>query len=95
PRFPAVTRDLSLIVDEKVKWSHLADAIAAVEQPMRVAVEYVTTFRGGPIPAGKKSVTVTLVYRSAEGTLRSEEVDTQVAVVVAALAKEFSAELRE
>jgi phenylalanyl-tRNA synthetase beta chain len=95
PRFPAVKRDLSLIVDEKVKWSGLADAITAVEQPMRVAVEYVTTFRGEPIPAGRKSVTVTLVYRSAEGTLRSEEVDTEVAVVVAALAKEFSAELRE
>lgn len=95
PRFPAVTRDLSLIVDEKVKWSQLADAIAAVEQPMRVAVEYVTTFRGKPIRAGRKSVTVTLVYRSAEGTLRSQEVDTQVAEVVAALVKEFSAELRK
>ncbi len=95
PRFPAVKRDLSLIVDEKVKWSQLVDAIAAVEQPMRVAVEYVTTFRGKPIPSGRKSVTVTVVYRSAEGTLRSQEVDEQVDEVVAALAKGLSAELRE
>ena len=94
PRFPTVRRDLSLIVDEPVSWQTLADAIAAVPQPTRVAADYVTTYRGAPVPAGRKSVTVTLTYRSAEGTLRSEQVDDQVAQIVAAMQKTLRAELR-
>jgi phenylalanyl-tRNA synthetase beta chain len=94
PRFPAVRRDLSLIVDEDMAWKRLAEAIAAVPQPMRVAVDYVTTYRGKPVAAGRKSVTVTLTYRAADQTLRSEQVDRQVAEVVEALRKGLAAELR-
>jgi phenylalanyl-tRNA synthetase beta chain len=94
PRFPAVRRDLSLIVDEDVAWKRLAEAIAAVPQPTRVAVDYVTTYRGKPVPAGRKSVTVTLTYRAADQTLRNEQVDQQVTEVVEALRKGLAAELR-
>ena len=94
PRFPAVNRDLSLVLDESVTWKQLSDAIATVDQPMREAIDYVTTYRGKPVPAGKKSVTVSLTYRSAEGTLRSEQVDDQVAAVVEAMKEKFSAHLR-
>lgn len=94
PRFPPMRRDLSVVVDEDVTWQRLSDAIAAVPQPMRVAVDYVTTYRGKPIAAGRKSVTVTLTYRAAEGTLRSEQVDQQVAEVVEALHRGLAAELR-
>jgi len=94
PRFPAVTRDLSLIVDESVTWRQLAEAVAAVDQPMRVTTDYVTTFRGQPIARGRKSVTLTLTYRSPDGTLRSEQVDEQVAAVVAAAGEVLDAELR-
>jgi phenylalanyl-tRNA synthetase beta chain len=94
PRFPAVTRDLSLIVDEPVTWRELQSLITGIDQPMRSAVEYVTTYRGKPIAAGKKSVTITLTYRSTEGTLRSQQVDEQVAQVVAAAKEKLGAELR-
>jgi phenylalanyl-tRNA synthetase beta chain len=94
PRFPAVNRDLSVIVDDAVTWQQLAEAIEAVGQPMRVGTDYVTTYRGKPIEAGRKSVTVTLTYRSSEGTLRSEQVDEQVSQVVDALAKRLGATLR-
>ena len=94
PKFPAVRRDLSLIVDEAVTWRELADAIDGVAQPIRDAAEYVTTFRGAPVPEGRKSVTVTLVYRSDEGTLRKEQVDEQVARILAEMEKKFRAELR-
>ena len=94
PKFPPVSRDLSLIVGEPVTWREIRDAIDSVAQPMRVDVQYVTTFRGSPISAGQKSVTVRLVYRSESGTLRSEDVDEQVAAVVAVLAERISAALR-
>jgi len=93
-KFPPVQRDLSVVVDNEIKWDQLAAAIAGVDQPMRVGLDYVTTYRGKQIPSGKKSVTIQLIYRSEEGTLRSEEVDAQVDEVVSVLGKEFSAELR-
>ena len=94
PRLPAVRRDLSLIVDEPVTWQQLADVVASVPQPLRTGLQYVTTYRGKPVPAGRKSVTVTLVYRSTEGTLRSEQVDEQVRQIVDAAAARLSAQLR-
>jgi len=94
PRFPPVQRDLSLIVAEPVTWRQLADAVDAVAQPLRAGMEYVTTYRGRPVAEGHKSVTVTLTYRHADRTLRGEEVDEQVAQLVAALKQSLGAELR-
>jgi len=93
-KFPAVSRDLSLVVAEQTTWRGVRDVIESVAQPMRVGLEYVTTFRGKQIPAGQKSVTVRLIYRSESATLRSEDVDGQVAGVVAALEEKISAALR-
>jgi phenylalanyl-tRNA synthetase beta chain len=95
PRFPAVHRDLSLVVAEAVTWRQIEQAVAAASQPMRVALEYVVTYRGKPIPAGSKSVTITLTYRSSEGTLRGEQVDEQVQQVVGSLQHELAAEIRK
>ena len=94
PRFPSMRRDLSLIVDEAVTWRELGETVDGVAQPMRVAVEYVTTYRGKPVPAGRKSVTIALEYRSEEGTLRSEQVDEQIAEIVTAMEAAFAAKLR-
>ena len=93
-RFPAVRRDLSVIVDEEVTWQLLAEAIGRVDQPDRVGLDYASTYRGEQIATGRKSVTLTLTYRSPEGTLRSEDVDQNVAEVIAALTEAFVAELR-
>ena len=94
PRLPAVRRDLSLIVDEPVTWQQLSEAIARIDQPLRQSLAYVTTYRGKPVPSGRKSVTVALEYRAADRTLRREEVDSQVEEIIAAMRKDFSAELR-
>ncbi len=94
PRFPAVGRDLSLVVDEAVTWHELTGVIDSTDQPMRESLRYVGTYRGRQVPAGKKSVTVSLTYRSDDGTLRSEQVDEMVAQVVEAMTGQLSAELR-
>jgi len=89
-----VRRDLSVIVDESVTWSHLRSGIDALAQPLRVSIEYVTTYRGKQAGGGKKSVTISLVYRDSEGTLRSEQVDRQVEDVMSALRRQLGAEFR-
>ena len=93
-KYPAVERDLSIIVDAELTWREIAEAIEAVEQPLREGLDYVTEYHGKPIPRGHKSVTVRLSYRSDEGTLRGEEVDEQVAAVTRSLGARLSAELR-
>jgi len=50
------------------------EVLGAIDQPLRTDVQYVTTYRGKPIPGGRKSMTLTIVYQSSEGTLRSEQV---------------------
>jgi phenylalanyl-tRNA synthetase beta chain len=94
PKFPPIRRDLSLIVDEKVSWRQLQDAIDGVDQPLLAGAEYVTTYRGDPIPKDRKSVTVTLEYRSEKDTLTHDQVDEQEAAVVSALREKLGAELR-
>ncbi len=94
PRFPAVGRDLSLVVDEAVTWRQLIETVESTKQDMLEAVNYVGTYRGEQVQAWKKSVTVSLTYRSGDGTLRGEQVDEMVGQVVAVVGKQLGAELR-
>ncbi len=95
PTFPPVTRDLSVVVDEELPWAKLAETVRSADQPQLESVAYVGSYRGRPVPSGKKSVTLSLTYRSPEGTLRGEQVDEMVARVVSALSQTLGARLRE
>ena len=95
PKFPAVQRDLSLVVADDLPWAALAEVIAAVDQPMRESIRYVGTYRGKQIGKGRKSVTLSLTYRNPEGTFRGVEVDELVSAVVAAATERLDATLRE
>ncbi|MEX0776771.1 MAG: phenylalanine--tRNA ligase subunit beta [Phycisphaeraceae bacterium] len=93
-RFPAIERDLSVVVDEAVSWSRITAAVAAVQAALLEEVRFVTMYRGKPVPAGQKSVTMRLVFRDPQATLRHEQVDPQVAAVVERLGQALGAQLR-
>jgi phenylalanyl-tRNA synthetase beta chain len=57
-------------------------------------LEYVTTYRGKPVEKGRKSVTVTLIFRSPTGTLTGEQVDATVRRIIDAARSALGAELR-
>ncbi len=94
PLFPGIERDVSLILDERVRWDAVRAAVASRPTPALESWSFVGSFRGGPIPAGKKSVTVRLAFRDPARTLRHEEIDAPVADLVAALARDLKAEVR-
>jgi len=94
PRFPAVRRDLSLVVAESVAYDALEKLIRALNLPSLEAVEYVTTYRGKPLEKGSKSLTTTLVFRSPTATLTSEQVEGAVQQVVRAAQEQLGATLR-
>jgi phenylalanyl-tRNA synthetase beta chain len=94
PRFPAIERDLSLVVDESITW---ADIVGAVNKKASAELEdarFVGVYRGKGIPAGKKSVTLSLRFRDEDGTLTHDKVDRFEADIVKNLAKATDAELR-
>ena len=94
PRFPAVRRDLSLVVPEQTRYEQVDQTIHAVAPADLEAVEYVTTYRGKPLESGTKSVTVALVFRSPTATLTGDAVESAVAGVVDAAKTRLGATLR-
>ncbi len=94
PRFPAVLRDLAVVLDDQVP---AADVVAAIRAAGGGLVEDVAIFdvyRGSKIPGGKKSLAFAIRYRAADRTLTDEESGKAHALVVERLAARFSAELR-
>ncbi|MEM1424375.1 MAG: phenylalanine--tRNA ligase subunit beta [Planctomycetota bacterium] len=94
PAFPEIQRDLSLVLDESVAWREVETRLAGMDLDRCVGHEFVGTFRGKQVGAGKKSVTFRLRFRDDERTLRHEEVDPQVASVVGVMTEQLGAELR-
>jgi len=94
PRYPSVTRDISLLVNRSVA----LDEIFATVHNQQVSdcrnVKLVGTFEGGNIPPSKRSVTLRLEYRSDERTLRDEEVDSYHSRLTSVLLDTFAAEQR-
>jgi len=94
PRFPSIDRDLSLVVDDPTVWAQIEKEVRQADPDRLERLTFVTTYRGKPIPRGKKSVTLRLSFRDPERTLRHEEVDEQVRRVTDRLAERLGAELR-
>lgn len=94
PSFPAVVRDLSLVVVRSLSWADLAAAVVEAAGPSLAAVEYLDTFQGGNLADDQQSVHFSLTFRNTERTLTGEEVDRAVKAVVDACATEFQASLR-
>ncbi|HIJ71629.1 MAG TPA: phenylalanine--tRNA ligase subunit beta [Planctomycetes bacterium] len=94
PRFPAIRRDLSLIVDEKITWAHIAGAIDKKAPGELEDIQFAGIYRGSPIEAGKKSVTVSLRFRDENGTLKHEIVDDFEKRILDELTTSLPAEVR-
>lgn len=94
PRFPAIRRDLSLILGESTRYEQVDALIRGLGTEHLEEIEYVTTYRGKPLEQGQKSVTTTLVFRSPTATLTSEQVEPAVQRVIDAAKRDLGATLR-
>ena len=94
PPFPAVDRDLSLVVDRSLPWAELSAAVTAAAGSLLEGIDYLDTFAGGNLPEDRHSVHFGLRFRHPERTLTGEEVDRSVQAVVAACGSRFAAVLR-
>lgn len=91
PRYPAVVRDVTLLVARDVAFAALVDYANAQNIVDYAGARLVGTYEGKNIPEGKRSVTLRIEYRSHEGTLRDETVEERHRELVDSLVKNFSA----
>ena len=94
PRFPAIQRDLSIIVDEEIRWADIIKAVESKACGELEDIQFVGMYRGKGIPSGNKSVTLSLRFRDEDGTLTHEIVDGFEADIVRSLTESVAAELR-
>jgi len=93
PKFPASTRDLSLICDDEIPVAELEKAIKKACGKILEKVTLFDVYKGKQIEDGKRSVSYSLTLRSHEGTLTDEQADSAVKKALKALSA-IGAELR-
>ena len=94
PVFPAIVRDIALVVDETVRHQQVLEIVAAAAAKDLESVELFDIFRGEGIGAGRKSLAYSFTYRSAERTLTDEEANRLHEAVARALVDRLPAEVR-
>ena len=94
PKFPAVYRDLSIVVDESLEAERVMEAIRTFRQPFVEEVTLFDIYQGPPIPEGRKGVTYRIRYQASDRTLTDEEVNQFHEKVISQLREIFQMELR-
>ena len=94
PRFPAVTRDIAVLVDESVTVGDMEKCIRSAAKGLMREVSLFDIYNGSNLPKGKKSVAFNLVLRADDRSLTAQEADNEVKVILDALSSEFEAVLR-
>lgn len=94
PRFPAITHDIAVVVDETWANEEVEREIIGAGAPLLTSVSLFDLYRGNPIPAGKRSLAYSLTYRAPDRTLTDDEVSAVEARIVGILSSRFGASLR-
>jgi phenylalanyl-tRNA synthetase beta chain len=93
--YPAVTRDLNLVVDESIRWADVAATVRANCGPYFEDLQYRDTYRDEKrLGAGKKSLLLWFALRWDEGTMTNQQADQIRDQIVAACREKHGAELR-
>lgn len=95
PKFPAVDRDLALVVKEEIKTQDMIDVIINAGGKILKKVKVFDVYQGEQVPEGHKSQAFSLLFQAPDRTLKDEEVAKQTDKIARALKKEFDAELRK
>lgn len=95
PVYPAAPRDLAIVVDQSVKSGEIVNLAKKAAGELAESVEIFDLYQGSQIALGKKSLAISIIYRSQEGSLSAEQVDERQNVVINQLKNTFNAEIRD
>ncbi len=94
-RFPANTRDLSFLVDEKIQVPHVVETIKRVGGPILERVILFDYYKGENLPQDKKNVGFRVFFRAPDRTLTDKEVDSFIQKIEYEVSEQFNAKLRK
>ncbi len=95
PLYPAAPRDLAIVVNQDVLSGNLVSTIKRTAGELAESVRIFDLYAGKQIEPGKKSIAISISYRSCQGSLSSEEVDALQQKVIDALKHGYDAEIRD
>lgn len=94
PKYPSVTRDIAVVVDESVLVGELEETIVENGEGLVEAISLFDIYRGNQVQENKKSVAFSIVYRSYEGTLTEEIINRIQRNTITGLENRHNAKLR-
>ena len=95
PKFPAVERDIAIIVDEKVEVGQIEKIITKKSKKWLEKAKLFDIYRDEKIGENKKSVAYSLIFRDKNKTLSDQEINTTMESIIKELEKTLGAELRK
>ena len=94
-RFPMVRRDLAVVVDDNVSLSALRERVTLSASSLLRQCRVFDVYRGPGLETGTKSIALGLIFQDFSRTLTDEDVDQNVASIVAGLRVSLNAKIRE
>ncbi len=93
-KFPAVSRDLALLIDKDVQFAQIEQVAKATEKKLLKSVELFDVYEGKNLPAGKKSYAVNFILQDDQRTLQDKQIETIMNKLIQNLKAKLNAELR-
>ncbi len=93
-KFPAVSRDLALLVDKNVEFAAIEDIAYKCEKKLLKDVKLFDVYEGKNLEAGKKSYAVNFTLQDEQKTLNDKQIDAIMNKIIDALTKQLDAKLR-
>jgi phenylalanyl-tRNA synthetase beta chain len=94
PKYPAVARDLALVVDADFEYGDILETIQSLQMRYVEDVQIFDIYKGEQIGSGKKGLTLRITYRSADGTLEDTQVNELHEEIASRLSERLRVELR-
>ncbi|MBO6018466.1 MAG: phenylalanine--tRNA ligase subunit beta, partial [Prevotella sp.] len=94
PKFPAVSRDLALLVDNSVEFAQIEQVARQTEKKLLKKVELFDVYEGDKLPAGKKSYAVNFILQDEEKTMGDKQIEAIMQKLITNIKKQLGAELR-
>ena len=93
-KFPPVSRDLALLVDNSVEFAQIEQIARQTEKKLLKNVELFDVYEGDKLPAGKKSYAVNFILQDEEKTMGDKQIDAIMTKLITNIKKMLGAELR-
>ena len=95
PKFPAVERDIAIVVDEKIEVGQIEKIITKKGKKILESAKLFDIYRNEKIGEGKKSIAYSLVFRDKNKTLNDEEINAIMDNIISELEKIIGAQIRK